>query len=86
MQKFFEPNADSRIDRDRIDYVFVKKSGGGLELKPVEAEVIRNWKYQHEKKITERNWWKYPQEKELLDLSDHYPVKVKFIVTRSTTH
>ncbi len=86
MQKFFEPNADPKMDRDRIDYVFVKKSGGGLELKPVEAEVIRNWKYQHEKKITERNWWKYPQEKELLDLSDHYPVKVKFIVTRTTTH
>ncbi len=67
-QKFFKPSAYPKLDRDRIDYVFVKKSGVGLELKPVEAEVIRDWKYQHTKK-------------ELLDLSDHYPVKVKFKVT-----
>ncbi len=71
-QEFFKPNKDPRIDRDRIDYVFVKKSGSGLELKPVEAEVIRDWKYQH---TTEK----------VYDLSDHYPVKVKFKVTRTTT-
>ena len=73
MQKFFKPSADPRMDRDRIDYVFVKKSGGGLELKPVEAEVIHDWKYQHTRK-------------KLFDLSDHYPVKVKLMVTRTTTH
>ncbi len=72
-QKFFKPSEDPKIDRDRIDYVFVKKSGGRLELKPVEADVIRDWKYQHTRK-------------ELFDLSDHYPVKVKFKVTTTTTH
>jgi endonuclease/exonuclease/phosphatase family metal-dependent hydrolase len=71
-QKFFPKSADPMIDSDRIDYVFVKKSGGGLELKPVEAEVIHDWKYQHTRK-------------KLFDLSDHYPVKVKFEVTRTTT-
>jgi endonuclease/exonuclease/phosphatase family metal-dependent hydrolase len=74
MRKFFKPNKDApNMDRDRIDYVFVKKSGGGLELKPVEAEVIHDWKYQHTRK-------------KLFDLSDHYPLKVKFKVTRTTTH
>ncbi|MBN1381346.1 MAG: endonuclease/exonuclease/phosphatase family protein [Deltaproteobacteria bacterium] len=72
IQKFFKPSKDPRIDRDRIDYVFVKKSGGGLELKPVEAEVIHDWKYKHTRK-------------KLFDLSDHYPVKVKFMVTHTTT-
>jgi endonuclease/exonuclease/phosphatase family metal-dependent hydrolase len=58
--------------RDRIDYIFVKKSGGGLELTSVEAEVLHDWKY-------EAVWNKRA------DLSDHYPVKVKFKVTRTTT-
>jgi endonuclease/exonuclease/phosphatase family metal-dependent hydrolase len=75
IQKFFKPSADPKLDRDRIDYVFVKKSGGGLELKPVEAEVIHDWKYQHTSIFL----------KKLFDLSDHYPVKVKFMVTRTTT-
>ncbi len=47
-----------------IDYVFVKESGRGLELTPVKAEVIQDWK-------------------EILDLSDHYPVAVTFQVTRT---
>jgi len=71
-QEFFPPSADPKIDRDRIDYVFVKKSGGGLELTPVEAEVLHDWKY-------EAVWNKRA------DLSDHYPVKVRFKVTRTTT-
>lgn len=76
-QKFFpKPGGGIAYNRDVIDYVFVKKSGGGLELKPVAAEVIHDWKY-------------YPTTKkyrnQLFDLSDHYPVKVKFEVRRTTT-
>ena len=69
LHKKFFPSSKTR---DRIDYVFVKKSGGGLELTPVEAEVLHDWKY-------EAVWNKRA------DLSDHYPVKVKFKVTRTTT-
>jgi endonuclease/exonuclease/phosphatase family metal-dependent hydrolase len=76
-KKFFPPTKKHpEIVRDRIDYIFVKKSGGGLELTPVEAEVIHDWKY-------EAVWKK--RGKVLADLSDHYPVKVKFKATRTTT-
>ena len=75
-QMFFQQSADLKLDRDRIDYVFFKKSGGGLELTPVEAEVLRDWKY-------EAVWKK--RVNLLADLSDHYPVKVKFKLTRTTT-
>jgi parallel beta-helix repeat protein len=47
---------------DRIDYVYVKQSGAGLRLVPTEAHVIRNWKYGGDN----------------MDLSDHYPLAVKF--------
>jgi hypothetical protein len=59
--------------------VFVKKSGGGLELSPIEAEVLRNWQYAYKWKIGP-GLKRIP--KALRDLSDHYPVKVKFQVTR----
>lgn len=55
-----------------IDYVFVKQSGGGLELTPVKAEVIQDWKYARKKGPA--------------DLSDHYPVEVTFqVVTRTAS-
>jgi len=76
LQIFFKPSKDPRMDRDRIDYVFVKKSGGGLELKPVKAEVIHDWKYE----VVLKN-----RSKLSADLSDHYPVKVKFKLTHTTT-
>jgi endonuclease/exonuclease/phosphatase family metal-dependent hydrolase len=38
---------------DILDYVFVKESGGGLQLTPVEAGVPRDWKYP-----ANRGWWR----------------------------
>ncbi len=38
---------------DILDYMFVKESGGGLQLTPVEAGVPRDWKYQ-----ANRGWWR----------------------------
>jgi endonuclease/exonuclease/phosphatase family metal-dependent hydrolase len=46
----------------RIDYVYVKQTGGGRRLVPTEARVIREWKYGDDH----------------MDLSDHYPLLVKF--------
>jgi endonuclease/exonuclease/phosphatase family metal-dependent hydrolase len=37
---------------DILDYVFFRKSGGGLSVTPVEAEVLRDWSYK-----TNRGWW-----------------------------
>jgi endonuclease/exonuclease/phosphatase family metal-dependent hydrolase len=37
----------------RLDYVYVKESGDGLTLRPVEAEVIRKWNYP-----VEIGWWR----------------------------
>ena len=51
---------------DRIDYVYVKQSGAGIELVPTEAHVIRNWTYYSSYAGT--NW----------DLSDHYPLIATF--------
>jgi len=47
---------------DRIDYVYVKPSGAGLRLVPTKARVDRGWKYGADN----------------MDLSDHYPLFVKF--------
>jgi len=69
----------SKHDRDRIDYVFIKKSGGGLEVTLVEAEVLRDWKYN-------AVWQKlFRRVKLLADLSDHYPLKVRFEVRRAAS-
>ncbi|MHC4707781.1 MAG: LamG-like jellyroll fold domain-containing protein, partial [Planctomycetota bacterium] len=48
----------------RIDYVYVKQSGAGLELVPTDAYV-------------DTEFWKYVTDKEI-DLSDHYPLFVTF--------
>ncbi len=50
-----------------LDYVFVKQSGGGLELRPGRARVIRDWTYETKPGV-------------IADLSDHYPVTVTFQV------
>ena len=50
---------------DRVDYVYVRQSGAGLRLVPTEAEVFRDWKYF----TGAGDYW---------DLSDHYPLFVKF--------
>jgi hypothetical protein len=68
LNQIFSPKADPN-DRgegnfDRIDFVYVKKSGAGLKLLPKDAYVIRDWKYQ--------------SARGLMDLSDHYPLVVKF--------
>jgi len=47
---------------DRIDYVYVKPAGAGLRLVPTEAHVDRGGKYGDNS----------------MDLSDHYPLFVKF--------
>jgi len=51
---------------DRLDYVYVKQSGGGLRLVPTDAYVIRDWQYYSAIKSA------------YLDLSDHYPLVTKF--------
>jgi endonuclease/exonuclease/phosphatase family metal-dependent hydrolase len=51
---------------ERIDYVYVRQSGAGVRLVPTEAEVFRDWKYDS------------PHYGKWIDLSDHYPVFVKF--------
>jgi endonuclease/exonuclease/phosphatase family metal-dependent hydrolase len=56
---------------DRIDYVYVTPSGTGFELVPTEAHVIRDWKF-------DDVWDNIPD----LDLSDHYPLMVKFQIRR----
>jgi endonuclease/exonuclease/phosphatase family metal-dependent hydrolase len=55
---------------DRLDYLFLKESGGDYLLEPVEAEVPRDWQF--EVKPGKARW----------DLSDHFPVKVKFALAR----
>lgn len=49
-------NPDTEVQKRRppdiLDYVFVKESGGGLRLTPVEAEVFRDWTYP-----ADRGWW-----------------------------
>lgn len=59
-----DPNDRGEGNLDRIDFVYVKQSGAGLKLLPKDAYVIRDWKYQ--------------SERGLMDLSDHYPLMVKF--------
>jgi len=63
----FDPEKTSRTESsfDRIDYIYVKESGTGFRLIPVEARVIRDWKYDD---------GAVPD----MDLSDHYPLAVKF--------
>ena len=56
---------------DRIDYVYVQPSGTGFELVPTEAHVIRDWKYD--------DVWCDVNDR---DLSDHYPLMVKFQIRR----
>ena len=51
---------------DRVDYVYVRQSGAGLRLVPTEAYVIRDWKYYS------------PNAGDFWDLSDHFPLFVKF--------
>jgi hypothetical protein len=52
---------------DRIDYVYVKQEADNWRLVPMEAYVIRDWKYEG------------PNLALLgLDLSDHYPLVVRF--------
>ena len=50
---------------DRVDYVYVRQSGAGLRLVPTEAHVFRDWKYDSSSEGT-------------IDLSDHFPLFVKF--------
>jgi len=68
LYQYFWPDAnvaDPDSD-DRIDYVYVKPSGGGLRLVLTEAYVIRDWKYYSAGAASD------------MDLSDHYPLVVKF--------
>ena len=61
-----DPNVYLRENNfDRIDYIYVKEAGDGWELVPVSAYAIRDWKYDDGKEPN-------------MDLSDHYPVMVKF--------
>jgi len=63
MEDFDPANPDNV---DRIDYVYVKQSGAGLELVPTDAYVDRGWTYYSAQ--AGANW----------DLSDHYPVFATF--------
>jgi hypothetical protein len=49
-------NPDKKVEKRRppdiLDYVFIKESGGGLQLTPVEAEVFRDWRYP-----VNLGWW-----------------------------
>ena len=61
MRIFYSEDAPARID-----YVYFKPSGAGARLVPIEATVIRDWKYPS------------PGAGGNMDLSDHYPLVVKF--------
>ncbi len=63
----FDPEKTSRTEGsfDRIDYIYVKESGNQFSLRPVEAHVIRDWKYDDGAKAN-------------MDLSDHYPLIITF--------
>ena len=67
LMQYFWPDEDPADPDlvDRIDYVYVKETGGGLKLVPKEAYVIRDWKYDDGSNPN-------------MDLSDHYPLVVKF--------
>lgn len=64
----WEKNKDNEqwleTNRDRIDYVFVKKGGSKWTLVPQKASVLEDWKYE--------------SPSGLMDLSDHYPLLVEF--------
>ncbi|MHC4086226.1 MAG: right-handed parallel beta-helix repeat-containing protein [Planctomycetota bacterium] len=60
LMQYFHPEHSP----DRIDYVYVKQTGGGRRLVPTDAYVIRDWQ------------WQYGTYD--IDLSDHYPLVVKF--------
>jgi endonuclease/exonuclease/phosphatase family metal-dependent hydrolase len=82
----------------RLDYVFVRESGAGWRLKPEKAEVIRDWKYPvaafHKyghphmsapidaPHSQDRTTGLHEPETILMDMSDHYPVKITFSVQR----
>ncbi len=51
----------------RIDYVYVKQLGAGTRLVPTQAAVLRDWKYSSPSAGGD-----------MMDLSDHYPLIVKF--------
>ena len=55
--------AKTNLNSERIDYVYVKQSGQGVWLDPINAHVVRDWKL---------------LEPEGMDLSDHYPLSVEF--------
>jgi parallel beta-helix repeat protein len=58
-----DPNVyPTEMSVDRIDYVYFKPSGRDARLVPTDANVIRDWKYGADN----------------MDLSDHYPLVVKF--------
>jgi endonuclease/exonuclease/phosphatase family metal-dependent hydrolase len=61
MRIFYSEDAPARID-----YVYFKPSGAGARLVPIDANVIRDWKYPS------------PSAGGDMDLSDHYPLVVKF--------
>jgi endonuclease/exonuclease/phosphatase family metal-dependent hydrolase len=54
LYQYFSP--DKKVEKRRppeiLDYMFVKESGGGLRLTPVEAEVFRDWRY-----AVNLGWW-----------------------------
>jgi endonuclease/exonuclease/phosphatase family metal-dependent hydrolase len=54
LYQFFSPDkkVEKRRPPDILDYVFVKQSGGGLQLTPIAAEVFRGWKYS-----ANLGWW-----------------------------
>jgi endonuclease/exonuclease/phosphatase family metal-dependent hydrolase len=61
-----DPYDQSVYTKGRIDYVYYKPSGAGLRIVPKEACVIRDWQYHSE------------DANDQMDLSDHYPLLVKF--------
>jgi hypothetical protein len=64
LMQYFWPHVDPADPDlvDRIDYVYVKQSGAGLELVPTGALVFRHWTYGADD----------------MELSDHYPLFVTF--------
>jgi len=69
-----------------VDYVFVRESDAGWRLTPEKAEVISDWKYPAAaSKLYGHPHMSAPKGVSrtiLIDLSDHYPVKVAFSAQR----
>ncbi|MFC2172798.1 RICIN domain-containing protein [Acidobacteriota bacterium] len=63
--KLHQKFSDNKAAPRCLDYIFVREGGDGWQLIPQSAEVIRNWTY---------------GSPDTMDLSDHYPLKVKFRV------